>query len=359
MQSSVCQFLDLPFELRLMIWKFALRPLDHNRPGAHFFSLAKREDGDEAIRRSALCKAAGNDHCSGFHFLAPKLNFSKGSRSWTNNNPSAYLWDFGMWTACRESRQVIEAHYSQEDYTMGLRRGNYTLLSYSQASISLNAVENNEEWRFLFDPKQDLVCLQAFDPRTICLWHEYIGENICVTNIPFGVQRLISFGHVAIEYDPSWNDIVVKLNGYDFWRLHAEKSARGFFIRTLAAFDDYSRDCEGKGKRKVLWLIDHSLKRVRYCNKNRKERKVFYGNGQTYTEVEKSLSRRNFSSGGYSSAFDFLDKLDMLLDGGRPSHCNHGQRDAASCYMCSRAYYGLRPYQIHRHVSVLMCENSA
>ncbi|KAL6793051.1 hypothetical protein J3E68DRAFT_384959 [Trichoderma sp. SZMC 28012] len=356
-QPRGCQFFDLPFELRLMIWKFALRPLDHNRPGAHFFSLVNRADGVEARRLSARCTIyADNNHCSGYHLAAPKFDSSDGSHSWTKNNPSAYTWDFGMWSACRESRQVIEAHYSQQDWTSGSRRGDWRR-PYSQTSISLTASRNNNGWRFFLHPKQDLVCIQAFNPSVASWSDTYHRKDLCVASNHSGDLKVLSFGHIAITYDPSWNDFDEKKENFNFWHLYAEQSARGFFMRTLAFFDTHSHHDDGR-KRRYLWLIDCNLKRVRYFNKNRKGRKVFYGNGQKFIEVEKSSSRRSFSSGEYSSVFDFLDKLNMLLEGDRPCHymCHKSVTD--KCSLCGGPSEYLTNYRIYDQVRVLMCEES-
>ncbi|PKK44087.1 hypothetical protein CI102_10239 [Trichoderma harzianum] len=365
MESHVCQFLDLPFELRLMIWKLVLRPLDHNRPGAHFFSVVNRADGVEARRLSARCPIyADNNHCSGYHLAAPKFDSNDGGHSWTKNNPSAYAWDFGMWTACRESRQIIKAHYGKEDWTTRTRRSSSSrpsMYSYNQSCISLTTSGNGEKWRFRIHPKQDLVCLQAFDPSTISWWENDDGGDICVAMNAynhFHFPKLFRFGHVAIAYDPSWYNTDEENDNFNFGHLYAEQSARGFFIRTLATIDDCVHCFGGNDKHKALWLIDYNLKRVRYCNKSSKERKVFYGNGQNFMEVEYWLSRKTFSSGRYTSAFDFLDKLYRLLEGDRPCHYIHHRIGATGCNVCRGNDYNPRSYLIYRQVRVLMCEES-
>ncbi|UKZ78329.1 hypothetical protein TrVFT333_006065 [Trichoderma virens FT-333] len=363
MQSRVRQFMDLPLELRLMIWKFALRPLGPARPGAHFFSVVNnRRDGSKATKISTLCAGISNECCPGFHLAAPNLDSSNGSHSWTRRNPSAYTWDFGMWAACRESRQVIRAHYNTACLTRKLKYGHTMKRTYAETSVPLILPDNKENWRFLFHPKQDLVCLQAFDPSTTHWWVDLDRKQICFGNHASNfvyIPSLFSFGHVAIAYDPSWNGIAENMGKHTFRRLYKEQSARGFFIRTLAILDDDAR-CYGHNvKGRAFWLIDYNLKRVRLPKKDRKDRKVFYGNGQTFTEVDKSLSRCNFSSGEHSSALDFLTNLDILLDEDYPSHCMRHRKGATICSLCRNPLYRLTPYQIHRHVRVLMCEEES
>ncbi|KAL7793956.1 hypothetical protein V8C43DRAFT_37551 [Trichoderma afarasin] len=354
MKSRSPQFMDLPSEVRFIIWKYALRPLSYEFPAVHFFSLVNnREDGNEAASISTLCEGAGNQHCSGYHLAAPKFDSDDGIYSWTKNNSSAYLWDFGLWSACKESRQVIETHYEQNNW-------NYLWdHSYNQTSVWLIAPGNHEKLRFLLHPKQDLVCLQAFDPSTIWWWENHYLKDICVAgNAPTGfyAPKIFNFGNIAIAYDPSWNDIGEKTESCNFRHLHTEQSARGFFLRTLAIVDEYSR-CYGSNRSPDFWLIDYNLKQIRHSKKSRKHKKIFYGNGQNFAEVQRS-ARRSFSSGKYSSALDFLDNLDMLLDGDRPSHYIHHKSGAENCYMCRAKDGYLTSYQIRRQVRVLMCGES-
>ncbi|KAL7942094.1 hypothetical protein V8C42DRAFT_167084 [Trichoderma barbatum] len=311
MQSRVCQFMDLPPELRLMVWKFALRPLGPDRPGAHFFSVTNiKKDGNEAARISTRC---GMKDCGGYHLAAPRVDSSEGSHSWTVKNPSAYVWDFGMWSACRESRHVIEAHYKTVCWSVRTRRGYTISRSYGQTSVPLVLPGNNSNWHLLFHPKQDLVCLQALDPSAIHRSPNLAGwrNDFCfASNCP----SLFELGHVAIAYDPSWNDIKDKMDKFSFRRLYKEPSARGFFIRTLATLDHtarcrwhYPRD------RPSIWLIDYNLKRCRYLKKQSKGRKAFYSNDQKFIEVDRTASRRSYSAGEHSSALEFLDSLDICL----------------------------------------------
>ncbi|EHK18310.1 uncharacterized protein TRIVIDRAFT_47246 [Trichoderma virens Gv29-8] len=365
MQSRVRQFMDLPLELRLMVWKFALRPLDPARPGAHFFSVVNTgEDGDKAARISVRCKGR-NRYCSRYHLAAPKLDSEEGSPSWTRKNPSAYIWDFGLWSACRESRHVIKAHYEKIICTKKFRNDSTITLSFANTSISLSFRHSKERWRFFFHPDQDLVCLQAFDPSTIYWWEDRACGRVCITNTAaklfntinyFDRPSLLRLGNVAIAYDPSWNDIEKERDKYSFRGLYEEQSARGFFIRTLALIE---LNAQVHFKSPTFWLIDYNINRIRFPKNTRKGRKVFYGNGQTFAEVDKSSSRRSFSSGEYSSALEFLDNLDILLGGDNPSHSMIHESGRASCYICSNPFHGTRPYQIHRHVRVLMCEKGS
>ncbi|KAK1240093.1 hypothetical protein MKX08_007535 [Trichoderma sp. CBMAI-0020] len=86
-----------------------------SRPGAQFFSVTNfREDGDALTSLRVQCGLGSRceyNHGETYYLAAPKFGTS---HSWTNNNPSSYLWDFGMWSACAESRAVIEGYYKME-----------------------------------------------------------------------------------------------------------------------------------------------------------------------------------------------------------------------------------------------------
>lgn len=100
-------FASLPCELRLEIWKFAIRPAGR---GIHRFSIFnKQTDRDDPSRRLAITNTRDGQQVR-HTATAPRI---PGARecSWTEGNASAYLWDAGLWTACRESREVIVWHF--------------------------------------------------------------------------------------------------------------------------------------------------------------------------------------------------------------------------------------------------------
>ncbi|KAF4414806.1 hypothetical protein F53441_14698, partial [Fusarium austroafricanum] len=95
------KFPYLPSDLRLMIWEAALRPSyeDHTknqiRSGLHYFFI---EGIENANRLLSTCKT----RCYSPRYIE-KRN--------TVKEVSAYLWDYGMWGACTESRRVINTQF--------------------------------------------------------------------------------------------------------------------------------------------------------------------------------------------------------------------------------------------------------
>ncbi|KAM0251776.1 hypothetical protein ACHAP5_001437, partial [Fusarium lateritium] len=97
-------FLDLPWEIRDVIWKAAVRP---NKPGVNYFTISKNHGRvDCEDRKDALITDVP---IPGIIISAPTFApTSEGTRepaSWLVNNPSSYTTDCGLWTACKESRR--------------------------------------------------------------------------------------------------------------------------------------------------------------------------------------------------------------------------------------------------------------
>jgi hypothetical protein len=104
----------LPWELREMIWELAARPA---LPGAHLFRVYNADDSEHADPKNETSRHAYRG-VSKPRLAAPRclprgVDFSPAAQadapiSWTLNNPSTYLIDSGLWTACKESLLVIE-----------------------------------------------------------------------------------------------------------------------------------------------------------------------------------------------------------------------------------------------------------
>lgn len=124
MSSELHQFGNLPTEIRHKIWRYALQPISTTRPRAHFFSVTNYQEDSDMLKKLKVQCNLGSDceikHGCQYCLAAPKFG---SSHSWTSNNSSAYLWDFGMWSACRESREITEKHYKIEYWTAKLRQG--------------------------------------------------------------------------------------------------------------------------------------------------------------------------------------------------------------------------------------------
>ncbi|RSL84896.1 hypothetical protein BHE90_000358 [Fusarium euwallaceae] len=98
-----------------MIWTFVLQP---RVPGVHIFGTDYGKDNsnngyvtpsDDFAR--PLNRGYGVQQLTAPAPRARPAASTTPEPSWTTNNPSSYLIDGGLWTACKESRAVIEQEY--------------------------------------------------------------------------------------------------------------------------------------------------------------------------------------------------------------------------------------------------------
>ncbi|KAH8882202.1 hypothetical protein GQ53DRAFT_463394 [Thozetella sp. PMI_491] len=259
-------FPNLPKELRDLIWESAIRP---DRPSAHFFTLCY--DGKESMRTQVLANWASRYQNWKLQLSCPQFSSTAfGSYSWTDGNPSAYLLDSGLWTACRESRDAMRRYHrlgrrperdaeeaAPETTPTGPRALPRPTLACSKGLI---------HDRFLtVDPARDLLCIQpelTYAPisKTALAW------------IP--LQNFQDFQNIAIEFSSSgFSGLTICGSSPS---LHWLNFALRKYGRSEAA----------------LWLIDYTLRptRGRWVGPGARAepfpgRAVFYGHDRRYVEV--------------------------------------------------------------------------
>ncbi|KAM0261105.1 hypothetical protein ACHAQJ_002366 [Trichoderma viride] len=369
MASEFHQFVNLPTELRLKIWKYALRPIISSRPGVHFFSVTNyKEDGDQLTKLRVQCDLGSkckDEHGYCYCLAAPKfISGESNSHSWTSNNPSSYLWDFGMWSACNEAKEIIGKHYKTEYWATKLLQG-YDSRSFSEpdidACVPFIFPRSEEDWRFAIHPNRDLVCLQPLNPSTIGLYGEYkyidLMDDICMVSRNTGLRGL---RNLAFEYDSSWCDNLETFSGWpsDAYAFIEEKGPRGFFMRTLMSMDWlvslYVHDS--------IWLIDYSLKRDGnggdHAHTKAGNHMTFYANDRKFVEVDKS-SVREYLSAYSGSALEFVDQLNAIFCGFTPEHVFYHYTYGLSwhrCDMCEEDQ--VRSYRSVDKIRILACEEN-
>ncbi|KAL7908108.1 hypothetical protein GGI35DRAFT_486256 [Trichoderma velutinum] len=354
MSSKFHQLVNLPTELRLKIWKRALQPIGPSRPRAHFFSVTNyKEDGDELKRLRVQCHLGSDcemNHGSVYCLAAPKFG---DTHSWTNNNPSAYLWDYGMWDACYESREVIKKYYKMNYWTAKLREGRTSIDKAQPVDACVPFIYPHSDGArcFAIHPNRDLVCLQPVNASTVGFYRKnpFFMEDFCMVDCGIGMR---GFPNLALEYDPSWCDGLREI--IDPYILFEEMSPRGLFVRMLVWMaENYSYDL------KTLYLIDYNLKRDNPKDSHTvsKNRKVFSGIDRSFVEASSSWS--DYSATWSRSALEFVDGIEDLFSGINPTHycLGHIFEPDFGCNGCDLAGPWSR-YNIWLHVGVLECENT-
>lgn len=173
-----------------------------------------------------------------------------------------------MWTACRESRIVIEDHYKLDYWATKLSGGYDDELFPARnvdACVPFVFQRSGENWYFPIRPNQDLVCLQPVNPdtirhrpgiRNVRLYDKgalHVMDDICVVNDNVG---LLGIKHMAFEFDPSWwDDLPMAVVPTDLIEYIEEKTHRGLFVRTLMSMQ--ARDSMYAPE--TIWLIDYGL----------------------------------------------------------------------------------------------------
>ncbi|SPJ81819.1 uncharacterized protein FTOL_09224 [Fusarium torulosum] len=197
MSDSFQYFKSLPVELQREIWCSAVRPTN---PGVQIFSL--RSDDRSQSHEDGAQEAPWADT---YYLTAPQWAFSPGSNqfssfdeataSWTENNPSTYLIDSGLWNACSLSRRVMRDKLGPTQPIM-LR----TRVSYGSCNVEASTSESvvSQQRSIIVTPSQDLFILQLDYPYMFnwSLFDDFIPDDRLSGPMPMR--------HVGWQYHPTW-----------------------------------------------------------------------------------------------------------------------------------------------------------
>ncbi|CVL05509.1 uncharacterized protein FPRN_14378 [Fusarium proliferatum] len=99
-------FPNLATELRLKIWKAACFPYAATKRGLHYINL--ESIGGNEISGELITQMTAME----MKALHPDFQTSSNLQGVVGRaNRSAYMWDAGLWKACRESREFISRHF--------------------------------------------------------------------------------------------------------------------------------------------------------------------------------------------------------------------------------------------------------
>ncbi|KAG7406677.1 hypothetical protein Forpe1208_v013815 [Fusarium oxysporum f. sp. rapae] len=214
-------FPNLPPELRLQIWKSACFPFTANESGLHYADLANLPDKN--------LHEAEDLYWSPIEMIALLPDFQtspKPLESVGRPNGSVYMWDAGLWKACRESRGVIAAHCHLH------------ILPKGEPSFPNCLFLRNKEPAapLMVMPTRDIFCtknlgLPSLPPSLYYTRLHSLGLGGQITSIrhPF---------NLALEFDSSWNDEFPS----DWYQLKRENSPRGLLVAWLESYREDNDD---------------------------------------------------------------------------------------------------------------------
>ncbi|KAJ4320393.1 hypothetical protein N0V84_005887 [Fusarium piperis] len=278
MNNTFQRFPCLPPELRDQIWKFALR---NSIPGVHVFKIYNAVLDNGVDNNIDVMSGYESHDCQRLAAPDRKENSSTGSQNTdgTQNldNPSTYLIDGGVWTACRESRYAAQRHFGlfkwRSLYEKDPERFQHMSTREKLDMPATGCFASKDPYSFAVFPNRDLFIFRPHDIRTI--GPRDPSQYAC---IGAHWQGFRGFQHIALEYDREWAD-----------KLHDVFSPE---------LDDVIRSIVRLGYHTAgdkLWFIDYTLKRrheaaVESSPSENRERATFYMEGKRFVEVDCSAN---------------------------------------------------------------------
>lgn len=271
MASRFLRFPDLPPEIRDRIWDFAIRS---DQPGVHYFTIS---DNKSRIPSEDLPNGViPGVRISGLSLSAPSwvvksvddipLIGTKRKQAWFSLNPSTYMIDSGLWTACKESSIVIRNHY-RLNQRQAARRNTRLSQRFSMMPEMLRFKDGDSKDHYtMIRPYRDLFILQP--DRWNFIWYGLRHHALASR------QGEDGFVNLAIEYNPRWRE-----TGPEFAQM-AQRIIEA--IINTHAFP--------------VWIIDYSIKKshghahtIPGSEQNQDGIAVFYGQGRKFVQVDSRM----------------------------------------------------------------------
>ncbi|KXH41567.1 hypothetical protein CSAL01_01069 [Colletotrichum salicis] len=207
MASTFHQFGLLPAELRIKIWEYNLRS---SAPGFHIFSVKRRPTDTVSNRLGHTIPTQARQDRT--YVLSNPIYAPEKRCPWPESDPTTYRVDAGLWSACKESRDIVKKHY--------------TTLASPSSGHSLPAqhspfTESTSGSSIL--PEKDLIIFQVAPDV-----HVSVGEALSALR-PFFRDSATRPLHIAFEFTEDWR---IRLSE-DIESMKSQPGPRSCFIRLL------------------------------------------------------------------------------------------------------------------------------
>lgn len=236
-------FPKLPPELRIKIWKTACLPRTPTEHGIHYVFVNRVRDSEEIEDCVTL-----NDNLDGYddefdvendETAYVTLRALKRERPEPRGHASGYLYDAGLWAACKESRVAITEYLEIKGWEALQQSGPRDMLSpgwYSKRDFpsTLKPFKQDETWRPIVAPRQDIFCIP--DTRRVM---QSLPKSLYSMKLlaPFmGTRRftIVEDWSIAFKFRHTWNHKFPD----DVEKLKQENTPRGLLANWFERFYD-------------------------------------------------------------------------------------------------------------------------
>ncbi|KAF5630295.1 tetracycline resistance [Fusarium sp. NRRL 52700] len=307
-------FSQLPTELRLKIWKSACLPRSSIfEAGIHYVTVDAVAikiywaDDDHYVPGDPNLEGHDYDY-EGWGYVALRALECPWGKTGNSISPvkpvnkSVYLWDAGLWLACKESRQVVLEHLRFKEWLacrqQPLPRGEYPW--YDKAFPSAIVPQNkNEKLYPLVKPHYDIFCLDASNVESIpdsCLKMMLLAPF-------FGTKKFTVVGswNLAFKFGRSWND-----NFPSSWLdlMQREDSFRSRLVKSIYWSDEAISPIPS------IWLMDDNVHWIELSGQSCP--RMYRDLEDEYVQIEWDGTGRNMVDENKGAVTDFLAALEQL-----------------------------------------------
>ncbi|KAK7572967.1 hypothetical protein V3481_018152 [Fusarium oxysporum f. sp. vasinfectum] len=285
-------FKRLPIELRLKIWEAACLPSTDADHGLHYVTLDVVEEGvedvddEEYLENLVIFDAdlegydeefeVESDDTGYVTLRALKRPCEKSSEA-TNPNKSAYLWDAGLWLACKESR------------------------SYSKDFPStIVPFKKNEKWLPVVRPTHDIFCIDATKLKSLS--RSLFGMKLLAPFLGTRTFTIKERWNIAFKFDHSWNNAFPSRENI----LKRENSPRGLLAHWVEILSEESVPAPN------LWIIDDDVRWV--ARPGQVFETVYRDCEADYVQINWEATRDNTISLLKGAVARFMDSFGLVCD---------------------------------------------
>lgn len=245
----------------------------------------KHLDKMEELRKYGISNSNGKDILDTAIFsITPQIR----------HNPSAYLIDAGMWTACKDSRLIMQKHLKRQTWDYVRNQAKHK--TKTTATAYFTGGSTADDLHIYIVPHQDLIVLQPQNLKTLDL-------ASLAPLIPFSsIQGYSGLKNIGIEFQPKWGRHVATDR---LWSVTSTTSIDMLFDKVPVDALDVT----------MVWIIDYNLSISKRTSQDQDKfcmqpGRRFFANGLELVEVKCDYPVAEY----YQSAPDSVRFMAMLQE---------------------------------------------